>query len=112
MAKRVCLTCPAIIPAGTRGGRCTTCNRAQDKARGTRQARGYGVEHQRLRADWQKRIDAGEHVTCWRPECGATITGTAWHLGHDDLDRSITRGPECIACNLSAAGKHNTLRYL
>lgn len=67
--------------------------------------RGYGSSHQRLRAHWQHRINTGEVITCWRPDCGRRITGTDWHLGHDDNDRSKYRGPECITCNLSAAGK-------
>ena len=103
MAKRVCLEpgCPVI----TDGSRCTEHARAKDKARGTRQQRGYDAGHDALRASWQRRIDAGEHVTCWRPTCNRTITGRAWHLGHDDVDRHITHGPECISCNLTAAGK-------
>ena len=106
MSRRVCLDCPTIYDPherGARAGRCPDCARQADRARGTREQRGYGAEHQRTRADWQRRIDAGEHVTCWR--CGAPITGREWHLGHADQDRSITRGPECTLCNLSAAGK-------
>lgn len=102
MTKRVCLEpgCPTL----TDTGRCTTHRRAADQARGTRTERGYGPDHIRLRQAWQDRIDDGEHVTCWRPGCGAPITGTSWHLGHDDDDRTMTRGPECAACNLRAAG--------
>ena len=74
-------------------------------AQKTTTQRGYGNTHQQLRARWQYRIDSGEPVTCWRPGCGRRITGTDWHLGHDDHDRSKYRGPECIHCNLSAAGK-------
>lgn len=104
MSKRVCRDCPTIYdPAerGARHGRCPTCARQADKARGTRTERGYGPDHQAERADWQRRIDAGEDVHCWR--CNAPI-GHDWHLGHDDDDRTITRGPECPACNLHAAG--------
>jgi hypothetical protein len=37
-------------------------------------------------------------VDCWR--CGERILpGAKWDLGHDDLDRSITRGPEHRLCN-------------
>lgn len=101
---RVCSTpgCPTLVKAGARGGRCTPCQRAADKARGSRTDRGYGPDHIRLRKQWQHRIDTGEHVTCWR--CGKPITGTGWQLGHDDHDRTITRGPECATCNLRAAG--------
>ena len=78
--------------------------------RRTTTQRGYGHRHQQLRAHYQARINAGEHITCWRPGCGNPITGTDWHLGHDDDDRSKYRGPECIHCNLSAAGKKSQQR--
>ena len=105
MAKRVCGTpgCPILIPAGTRGGRCPTHQRQADQARGTTTQRGYGTQHQRQRATIQRRIDAGDTVTCWR--CGARITGRTWDLGHDDRDRNITRGAECVACNRATTGR-------
>lgn len=60
---------------------------------GNTTARGYGYTHQRLRADYQARMDAGEQFMCWR--CGLPILkGFPWHLGHDDLDRTLYRGPE------------------
>lgn len=85
--------------------RCPNCARAVDRRRGSTAARGYGADHRSLRAEWQAVIDSGEIVVCWRPGCRAVITGRAWHLGHDDEDRTITRGPECVACNLHHAGK-------
>ena len=54
---------------------------------------------------------AGGLATCAR--CGETIEpGTAWDLGHDDLDRRSTRGPSMraataphrIACTHHASG--------
>ena len=106
MARKVCAEpgCPVL----TDTTRCPTHTRARDKARGTKQARGYGAEHDQLRVAWQRRIDAGEHVTCWRPDCDTTLHGRAWHLGHDDHDRTVTRGPECIPCNLRHAGMSKT----
>lgn len=103
MALRVCSTpgCPTL----TDKPRCLTHRREAEQARGTRAERGYDAAHIRARAEWQRRIDSGEPVTCWRPTCRQPIVGRAWHLGHDDTDRSITRGPECITCNLSAAGR-------
>lgn len=103
MAKRVCAEpgCPTL----TTTTRCPTHTRQRDRDRGTRQQRGYDAAHDQQRAAWQARIDSGERVTCWRPDCPTVLTGRAWHLGHDDHDRSITRGPECIPCNLRHAGQ-------
>jgi hypothetical protein len=102
VAKRVCAEpgCPTL----TTTPRCPIHTRARDRARGTRQARGYDAAHDATRAMWQARIDAGKPITCWRPDCTTVLTGRAWHLGHDDHDRGITRGPECIPCNLRHAG--------
>lgn len=96
--------CPTLIPSDAYRGLCPEHRRQRDKARGGRTARGYGHPHQLIRQRWEQRIDAGELVTCWR--CGWPITSRdRWHLGHDDTDRSITRGPEHEACNLSAAAR-------
>lgn len=91
---RVCAQpgCPTL----TQTRYCWPHTRTRDKARGTRQARGYDAHHDQLRAAWQQRIDYGELVTCWR--CGTQVTGRRWHLGHDDTDRTIYRGPECEPC--------------
>ena len=103
MASRVCLDCPAI-GQWTRG-RCPDHDRARDKARGRRQARGYDAAHDREAKRWRDLVRAGQPVTCWR--CGNPINDADdLHLGHDDDDRSITRGPEHgRRCNLSAAGR-------
>lgn len=69
---------------------------------GTTTQRGYGYVHMRTRAEWKPYVDAGL-VDCWR--CGLLITprpwlkGDGWHLGHDDHDRTIYRGPEHSECN-------------
>ena len=49
-------------------------------------------------------VDSG-HAHCWR--CRKPIPpGSNWHLGHDDNDRSIIRGPEhAVECNLRAAAR-------
>ena len=103
MAKRVCAEsgCPEL----TDSTRCIEHTRQRDKARGTRQQRGYGAAHEREAKVWRDRVARGALVVCWR--CGEPITDpTDCHLGHDDYDRSITRGPEHgRLCNLSAAGK-------
>ena len=99
---KVCLEpgCPTL--GRWKRGRCPTHDRARDKARGTRQARGYDADHDRTRASIQARIDAGEDVRCWR--CKTRLAGRSWHLDHDD-DRARYRGPACIPCNLHLAGK-------
>ncbi|MFC5676057.1 hypothetical protein [Aeromicrobium endophyticum] len=105
MAKRVCIQsgCGKLIDAGR--SRCPDHERQRDKARGTRQARGYGAAHDQLRAAWQTKIDHGDRVVCWRPDCDTVLVGRNWHLGHDDHDRTKYRGPECVPCNLAAAGR-------
>ena len=98
---RVCAEpgCPTL----TTGRYCPECRAKRERARGTRQQRGYDADHDALRKAWQDRMDAGQVVTCWR--CDRVIDRTDWHLGHDDKDRSIHRGPECQPCNLRAGGR-------
>lgn len=63
--------------------------------------RGYGAEHQRLRRQYVDQLREGEVLECWR--CFGPIYDEAdMHVGHDDHDRSITRGPEHRLCNLQA----------
>lgn len=60
-------------------------------------ARGYGRQHQQLRARWKPYVVAGL-VDCAR--CGQRIKpGQPWDLGHDDHDRRRYKGPEHAACN-------------
>ena len=103
MALRPCIEpdCPVL----TDRTRCLDHTRSKDRERGTRQQRGYDAAHDREARAWRESIRRGERVLCWR--CGQPITDPDdCHLGHDDHDRSITRGPEHgRACNLSAAGK-------
>jgi hypothetical protein len=67
-------------------------------------ARGYNRRHRDLRDAIAPAVAAG-HATCWR--CRQPISpGEPWDLGHDDHDRSITRGPEHAGhCNRSTAGR-------
>ncbi|MBK6556280.1 MAG: hypothetical protein IPG16_03340 [Comamonadaceae bacterium] len=51
-------------------------------------------------------MDRGETFTCWR--CGDDIDPEHWHLGHDDYDRTVYRGPECIPCNTATRGRNIT----
>ena len=104
---KVCRTpgCPTLIPSDAYKGRCPACNRQASRDRGTRAEQGYGAEHRAERKAIAKRIASGELVTCWR--CHEAITSEDdWDLGHDDYDRTITRGPEhARRCNRSAAGR-------
>lgn len=101
-AQRICPKPGCPKPAS--GRYCDKHNREYERARGTAHARGYGTEHQRRRTSWAQRVATGT-VKCWR--CGERINaGDEWDLGHDDEDRTITRGPEhARTCNRSAAGR-------
>ena len=103
MARRPCIEpgCPTI--GDWPRGRCPTHDRARDRARGTRQQRGYDSAHDRRRAACQALMDRGEIFHCWR--CGDLIDPLVWHLGHDDHDRSRYRGPECVPCNTATKGR-------
>jgi hypothetical protein len=69
--------------------------------RGTTTQRGYGSDHQQRRSLAKREVDTGT-VACWR--CGRLIDpDQPWHLGHDDADRNIYRGPEHARCNLATA---------
>lgn len=70
---------------------------------GSTKDRGYGYDHEKLRAQVKPLVDAGK-ATCWR--CGHPIAaGEPWDLGHDDDDRTKYRGPEHQACNRATAGR-------
>ena len=101
VARRPCAEpgCPTITDAT----RCPTHARERDKARGTRQERGYDSAHDRRRAAYQALMNRGETFHCWR--CGDLIDPHVWHLGHDDDDRSRYRGPECVPCNTATKGR-------
>lgn len=99
---RVCSQpgCPNLIP---KAGRCTDHERAHDKARGRRQARGYNSKHDALRKEWEPYVATGT-VECTR--CHLPIAkGAPWHLDHDDEDRTQYRGPSHAHCNTAAGGR-------
>lgn len=86
-------------------GRCLEHRREHEKARGSRQARGYGAEHQRLRARIQSYLDAGVPYRCWR--CTKPIDPANWTLGHCDDDRDIYHGTECPSCDYATTGRRD-----
>ena len=90
--------CPNLQPEP----RCPEHRRQQERARGTARQRGYDLAHTRLRARYQRRMNAGQAFTCWR--CGGLIDPNSWDLGHKD-DRTGYAGPECVPCNRATASR-------
>lgn len=81
-------------------------------------ARGYGGEHAKLRKRITELVESGGAV-CWR--CGQLIVPrkirrkdgrlvSNWHLGHDDNDRTVYRGPEHERCNIGAVSRNKARR--
>lgn len=67
---------------------------------GTTAERGYTGAHKRERERWKPLVDRGE-ATCCR--CGLPLApGAAFHLDHDDNDRTRYRGVAHPACNVRA----------
>jgi hypothetical protein len=90
--------CPTL----TAGRRCTAHQAEAERARGTRQQRGYGAQHDVERRAWMPRVLAGD-VLCSR--CGLLILPTEpWQLDHTD-DRASYRGPSHPLCNAAAGGR-------
>ena len=102
---RVCAEpgCPEL----STNPRCATHTREVDRARGTRQQRGYDAEHDRLRTRWKPKVDRGT-VHCHAEVCVEPIRlilpGARWDLGHT-ADRTAWTGPEHSRCNRVAGGK-------
>ena len=99
MARRPCaqLGCPTLTTAT----RCAAHARETDRARGARQQRGYGAEHDRMKRDYEQRIAAGEVLTCVR--CGRPITDAVTPDHNEARDGYL--GPAHPVCNLRAAGQ-------
>lgn len=70
---------------------------------GSRQSRGYDVEHERQRKAWAPVVARGE-ATCQAALCLEDSRAIAprgeWHLGHTP-DRTAWTGPEHPRCNTS-----------
>ena len=92
--------CPTLYRG--KGSRCPDHARTYERQRGSRQARGYDANHDRLRADWAPRVATGR-IPCAR--CGRRIEPQdRWHLDHSD-DRTGYLGPSHERCNTSAGGR-------
>jgi hypothetical protein len=67
--------------------------------------KGYGAEHQALRAKLAPLVEAGQSF-CHEPVCVEPTRwirpGTEWHLSHTP-DGSSWRGPSHRTCNLAEA---------
>ena len=74
---------------------------AADAARRRKYA---GRAHQAALAEYKRRQAAGEWLTCWRGRHLIPPT-VRCHVGHDDHDVNLIRGPECPPCNLKAAAR-------
>ena len=66
--------------------------------------------HPQRRAALVAQLARDGYLVCWRCESKGVTDGSQYiyaaedmHVGHDDHDRSITRGPEHKGCNLRAA---------
>ena len=68
----------------------------------SREERGYGREHKKLRELWKSEVSKGT-IRCAR--CKQAIRpGEPWDLGHVPGDRSRYSGPEHRRCNRATAG--------
>jgi hypothetical protein len=71
-------------------------------------ARGYGIEHQRLRKQWAVKVAQGQAV-CAR--CGGWISpDSEWHLDHDSFDRKRYLGPSHAWCNTTEPARRRKRR--
>jgi hypothetical protein len=103
---RVCKRCGAVTWS-SRSPYCLAHRpppevRAQWAAK-SRERRGYGAAHKRLRETYRRAIEGGKVVLCAR--CRRRILpGTPFDLGHTD-DRSGWTGPEHRMCNQLAGAR-------
>lgn len=90
--------CPTA--ALTRKSRCPDCASKHDRARGTRQQRGYDAAYDAQRKADQRALASGAVLICWR--CGGVVLPHDYSLGHCDDNRAVIHGPEHLRkCNLA-----------
>lgn len=94
--------CPVL----THSSYCDEHQAERDKARGTTKQRGYSGRHQTMRASIVSAMEQGLTVRCI--DCSVILTPQTLHLGHTD-DRTGYRGPQCVTCNDSDAGRRSHL---
>lgn len=87
----------------TRTSRCPEHTRKRERARGTRQQRGYGKGYDAERKRLVSYMRNGVVIRCWR--CDKPLHPDWFDLGHCDEDRGVIHGPECRACNRATAGR-------
>jgi len=71
----------------------------------SRESRGYGAHHRRLRERYRLLIDGGAVVILCARCRRRILPGEAFDLGHVDGDKSRYAGPEHRRCNRLAGGK-------
>lgn len=105
-----CIGCPAhkgSCPELSTARRCPRCGAQAEARRGSRQARGYGAAHDRLREQWRPKVELGG-VHCHEPVClmpaRLILLGQPWHLCHD-RETGKYLGPGHVKCNTSEGGK-------
>jgi hypothetical protein len=113
--KRICIGCLQLYNRDSNPGkrRCLACQQKSDKQKNTRgntTARGYGTQHQQLRARLLEQFQPGQPCT----RCGKPITTKQdADLGHADGQQGY-RGLEHRQCNRGSrrtpAGKHSPAR--
>ena len=93
--------CPALVKRGRRY--CDDHAAQHERRRGTRHERGYGSDHDAVRAKMRPIVESGTAL-CVR--CGLPIAPDAeWAADHDDEDRSRYLGPSHKRCNDAAGGR-------
>jgi hypothetical protein len=102
MRPRPCLECGTPT---TTGPRCPTHTRQRDAARGTRQTRGYGPEHQRARTELIALLP-----TMCGYGCGTLLVTPQQLIAAHRVDGHPQYGwlPSCRSCNEQA--KHNRIQ--
>lgn len=94
---RACLGCGRLVRGASR---CPPCQRDRDRARGSRQARGYDATHDRLRGQLVAALDpAAPCPRCTRPLGGEAALLDLMHnedrsgwlgLGHSSCNRDVS----------------------